>query len=469
MIGAMHHLAIYLFTAVVIVTGVTLPVQAQDDVVTVRIFDEPSPSSIMVSAPGSDLDVFAGDFDQPIGTIARGSEAPLSQSGSQLSIVVDGMRLFAEELRIRGASSLLVKHDAGGAPTERLLPGELRVRAGSGSRLVIQNTLDVEAYVASVVAHEYGFEDVEGARAMAVVARTYALNQMLSDTPLVDHVGSQVYGDERRVTDSAYRAAQSTRGEVLTFGGELIEAVYSSSSGGTTANNEDVWDAAPIPYLRSRNDPFDRDSPHGNWTWRVNRDQLLRALSRDTGVTVSGFISGDRGPDGRVRVVELLSTSGPRNEISTDRFRRILRNEFGVGSLKSTNFDARRDGNEYVFEGSGFGHGVGLNQHGARFLAQEGYAYRDILGFYYSGVNLTTHRNGHPVGAGDALIPDTRLLADAGETPPHSDRLRDRSIAGDSPPAPVRESGNVREEDAEVAAPPVRRTSTSRTSTRIGW
>ncbi len=443
------------------------PTDAQD-LISVRVLDEASPSSVTVVARASDLDVYAGEFDQPIGTITEGEEAHIDQTDAQLSIVVDGMRLFADHLRIRGDASLLLRAtDANGDDAERVFPGELRISPGPSSRLILENVLDVERYVASVVAHEYGFDDIEGARAMAVVARTYALKKMNSGATLVDHVDSQVYGDELRITDISRQAAEDTRGEVLTFGGELIEAVYSSSSGGMTANNEDVWDGPALPYLRSRNDPFDRDSPHRNWTSRVDRDRLLRALSRSTGTTVNGFISGDRGPDGRVRHVELLSTSGPRTEISGERFRRMVNAEFGTSSLKSTNFDARRDGNEYVFQGSGFGHGVGLNQHGARFLAGQGYSYQDILGYYYSGVSLATHRDGRPSGSGERLIPDRLLLADAGETIPDVTPPSQPTIAEERRALPEETNVTNREDVRERV--PLRRTSSGRTGKRIGW
>lgn len=467
----MHPFASRLLLSVCFVLLAALPARADGDVITVRILEQAAPSSVVVSSAQSPLDVFAGEFDQPIGTIAVGEEAPITQSSGQLSILVDGMRLFAEELRIRGGASLLVRVESGSRTgVERLLPGELQIRPGSGGRLMLDNVLDVEAYVASVVAHEYGFDDLEGSKAMAVVARTFALRRLQSANPLTDHIEAQVYGDERRVTDVARRAAEATRGEILTYDGELIEAVYSSSSGGRTANNEDVWDGEPLPYLRSRNDPFDRESPHREWTARVDRDELLRAVSREMGFSVSGFIAGDRGPDGRVRTVELLSTSGPRREVTANRFRLMVNRAFGVNSLKSTNFDARREGGEYVFSGAGFGHGVGLNQHGARYLANQGYSYRDILGFYYSDVRLATHRSGRASGQGELLLADQRLLADAGE--PLPDR-RGETRASDDPPIAERQNDSPRREEqvtsGRAPAHQADRASAPKTGKRIGW
>lgn len=188
-------------------------------------------------------------------------------------------------------------------------------------------------------------------------------------------------------------------------------------------------------------------------------------------MTASGFITGDRGPDGRVRTVELLSTSGPGREITANRFRLIVNREFGVHSLKSTSFDARRQGNEYVFDGSGFGHGVGLNQHGARYLASQGYSYRDILGFYYTDVRLATHRDGRPAGTGEALAPDPRLLADAGESMGNrpAPSVPMEAGADDVRVADHHEEPVVREEGVTSRPQPAPRRSTPRTGKRIGW
>ena len=82
-----------------------------------------------------------------------------------------------------------------------------------------------------------------------------------------------------RLTDAATEAARQTQGEVLMYHGELVEAVYFSSSGGHTADNDAVWQGKPVPYLRGVSDPYDAASPHANWRVVVSRDRLLRALS----------------------------------------------------------------------------------------------------------------------------------------------------------------------------------------------
>jgi stage II sporulation protein D len=261
------------------------------------------------------------------------------------------------------------------------------------TRLRLINEVDLEEYVASVLPREYPFEDVEGSKAMAVVIRTYALQskgRYGADYDHTDHIGSQVYDGSAHVTAVAREAARSTEGLVLTYKGELAEATHSAASGGYTANNEDVWKGPPLPYLRAKPDPYDV-SPHRTWTSSVPRMQLLGVLTATYGggKRVDGFTPQALGPDGRVRSIRINVAGGTNRTISSNEFRLLINRHFGVNSLKSTMFSVRQSGDAYVFEGSGFGHGVGLSQWGAHEMAERGRSYEDILTFYFTGVDLS--------------------------------------------------------------------------------
>jgi stage II sporulation protein D len=298
------------------------------------------------------------------------------------------------------ARSLHLVPSSEAAWTLKLAPGSTRTytgslrlsRADSGSGVQLVNRVPLSDYVASVVAGEYGLDDRAGTRAMAVVARTYALFSTKHFDGEYDHVdgtASQVYRGQTVVTDRARRAARTTRGEILTYDGAPIQAVYFSSSGGHTANNEDVWTGSDsIPYLRGKNDPYDRQSPKHRWSAQINRRALLQALTLQQGTSVEGFLLGERSPDGRLRTVEILRSDDTETEIEASTFRTIVNENMEDNPLKSTWFDARRAGSEYVFEGRGHGHGVGLNQWGAHAMAEQGKSYREILSFYYTGVQI---------------------------------------------------------------------------------
>ncbi len=273
--------------------------------------------------------------------------------------------------------------------------GTLRLSPDTTEGLLLVNHVPLEDYVASVVASEYGLEDDAGAKAMAVVARTYGLFATQKFGAGVDHADgtlSQVYEGADVVTTRARRATESTRGQVLTYDGRPIQAVYFSSSGGHTADNEDVWEAEePLPYLRGRPDPYDEASPHHNWRVTVGRSALLRALTRARGRSVEGFTLGERTSYGRLKTMNVIHSDGSRHTMNANAFRLAVNQRLEDEPLKSTWFDARREGDTYVFDGRGFGHGVGLSQWGAHAMAEEGRGYREILRYYYTDIAIRRH------------------------------------------------------------------------------
>ena len=331
-------------------------------------------------------------------------------------------------LTLTGAFSLTVP--GGGRLATRRYEGDLRVDVDPArpGALRLVHTLDLETYVGAVVQREYGMDDLEGSRAMAVAARTYALRsrgRFGRDYDLVDNISAQVFFGLEGVRKVARDAAETTRGEVLLHGGSLIEAVYSASSGGYTADNDDVWGTAPVSYLRARPDPYDASaSPHARWATRVPRAALLQRLGHALSVPVEGFTLAGVRADGRVGGVNVLLAGGRTQMIAPSRFRSIVNGTFGTMSLRSTRFTHRMEGGESVFEGSGFGHGVGLSQWGARGQALAGRSYRDILGFYYPGTTLAVLGNSdfrfllpstsEPVG--EPILADAPVLVDPGFT-----------------------------------------------------
>ncbi len=368
-----------------------LPEGAQQ--VRVRLLHGVRVERVDVQATGGDLTVTLPDLStDPLLRIDAGETATISRRGGELALAHGDRWIYARALKISGAT-LSLTPSAGAA---RAYTGALYITP-EGNALQLVNEVPLPDYVASVVASEYPFKDEAGARAMAVVARTYALRATGKFSGSYDHVdgtASQVYKGVSAVTATARDAAQDTRGEVVTYDGELIAAVYFSSSGGHTADNEDVWDADEVlPYLRGRPDPYDKPSPHHRWTARVSRPAVLRALSAHYNIDVQGFYLGDRSEDGRLMFFKLLKPNGQTTRVQANDFRLAVNNGVSGAPLKSTWFDARRSGDTYVIEGRGYGHGVGLAQWGAHVMAQRGHSYREILTFYYDGVSITTLEN----------------------------------------------------------------------------
>jgi stage II sporulation protein D len=261
--------------------------------------------------------------------------------------------------------------------------GRLLVTAGRG-RLNLVVAVPLEAYLAGLVNGEINsLWPEEAVKAQVVAARTYALRRMArargdgydmrADTTHQVYPG--VFGED----GEAARAVRATRGLVLSRDGELIEAVFHSNCGGRTASAEEAWGAA-VPSLASVPCGDCGDSPQYRWEAVFSSAQLDAAVERlypGAGSVLSLSIRSLT-PSGRVRALAVTAAEGAFLLDASD-----LRRELGNVALPSTAFSVDRDGPLFVFNGRGYGHGVGLCQWGARGAAERGLSFQEILARYY--------------------------------------------------------------------------------------
>lgn len=260
--------------------------------------------------------------------------------------------------------------------------------------MVIVNELPLEDYLAGLINCEISSQwPMEAVKAQAVVARTYALYQKKIHKNAPYHLEStvmdQVYEGCDIEDSRAVRGVSETAGQVLTYGGVLIQAFYHSSCGGHTEAVENVW-GEPIPYLRGVDCKYCLAAPAVRWEQNLSL-RRIEALLKNAGSPLSGLrqlLPGERNKSGRLTELVLVSSKG-RLTISSVNFRKAI----GFGVIRSTNFDMKQPGGEVVFSGVGFGHGVGLCQWGAKQRAIDGFDYREILAYYYPGTKLEQMNN----------------------------------------------------------------------------
>jgi len=265
--------------------------------------------------------------------------------------------------------------------------GDIDMWRGDGG-LYIVNELPLEEYVKDVVAAEVGQNwDMEALKAQAVISRTYAVYQKMMSTDssiyeIASSVINQVYKGSSPDVRIAYAVSQ-TNGEILTFEGKPVEAFYHSTCGGKTENPEEVFGKS-YPYLRSVESPCDL-SPYSTWEREIPREEVEKGLniSGIREISIKSYTS-----TGRVKQLAIRTHSGVVAVNATD-----LRKTLGWSRLPSTKFALSRDGDSFLFKGSGYGHGVGLCQWGALQMAREGKGYRDILSFYYPGTAIGLYEN----------------------------------------------------------------------------
>jgi stage II sporulation protein D len=307
---------------------------------------------------------------------------------------------------------------AGGAVViaGRRYRGEARVIRGSAGVTAI-NVVPLESYLLSVVALELGFRDPQARQAVmaqAVAARTYAVRFRGRREALgfdvyptdADQVYSGIDAERQEVSD----AVHLTAGQILTYRGEPIQALFHSTCGWSTEAADQVFqNNAAVPYLRAVSDRFGRGprdyycAASPRFRWREEWDgAALTALMAQTLPAVVGPRAATYGrvtdvqasrttPTGRVTELVVTTTDG-RFTVPAGRIREVLR-PAGGGQLSSTmlQLHVERRGAELarvVAAGAGYGHGVGMCQFGAVGRSRAGHTYRRILATYYHDTAL---------------------------------------------------------------------------------
>lgn len=317
--------------------------------------------------------------------------------------------------------------------------GAAEVAVNSSGALAGINELPLEQYLYGVVPRELGpiaYPEVEAQKAQAVAARTYALSGLgkrrADGYDLLATTADQVYGGYGAEHPVSNQAVDETAGIVATYEGRLIQALFSSTSGGHTSDNEEVYNSSPVAYLRgvpdaqrgralehvptlevfrnsanpaslraTRNGDFEANwARYHRWTFEWTAAEISSVISAFAGQNVGRVLAIntlERGPSGRVLRIEYVTEAGTFYD-TKDRIRSSLKfiNSTGTPSnLLSTLFfiepvtDRRtREVTGFKVYGGGFGHGVGMAQTGAVGMAEKGATYDEILKHYYRGITL---------------------------------------------------------------------------------
>ncbi|MGF6953446.1 SpoIID/LytB domain protein [Neobacillus sp. B4I6] len=306
------------------------------------------------------------------------------------------------------------------------------------------NTINLEDYVKGVVPFEV-YEDwpMEALKAQAVAARTYAYKRL--NTTIDDTTSKQVYGGVTSESPNSSIAVETTAGELLTYDGKIIDAVFSSSNGGKTENkfnSEISINSSPLSYFKVQTDEYDTTI---TWNATLHKQQInytsldlknpdswwdsTNELDADFSKNIKGWMMNHL-PGYSNKQIKIVSvpkvtffepTESGRfsyGEISLDFFIKDEINTNGElelqtvstgknlanilrpiisSKMKSNLFTIDETTDAYSFSGSGYGHGVGLSQYGAYYRGLAGILYKDILSFYYPGTVLSKHYASTPI------------------------------------------------------------------------
>jgi stage II sporulation protein D len=266
--------------------------------------------------------------------------------------------------------------------------GVIEVWKGDNGLYVI-NDIPLEDYIKGVVAAEMKSSwDIEALKAQAVAARTYAIYQILNSAPgapynLTSTVLDQAYKGGN-ISSSVEKAVDETKGEILTYGGKPIAAFYHSTSGGMTEDAAEVF-GKELPYLKPVKTNSEL-SPYFMWEKIIPVSEIEKALDvqgiKDISIdsyTVSG----------RARGIKITLETGT---VTIPAIR--MRKKIGWDRLPSTLITRlSRNNSLMVFEGRGYGHGVGMCQWSCLQMAKEGMTYKQILTYFYPGTTIQLYEN----------------------------------------------------------------------------
>jgi stage II sporulation protein D len=235
----------------------------------------------------------------------------------------------------------------------------------------------------------------------AVLARTYAISHLgrhrADGFDLCDTTHCQLYEPGRlrtsRFASAARTAVSRTAGVVLTYAQRPIEALYHADCGGYTAAADAVWGGPPVPYLLPAPDQVPA-TPHRSWKLSIPATELRSALNADARSRVGRRLNNIQiaQQDVSGRATQIVVTGEERHEVRGEELRAIVDQRLGDRAIQSTRFSITRVGDSYVFQGTGFGHGVGLCQFGAAARARNGESLDHILAAYFRGARVSrTH------------------------------------------------------------------------------
>lgn len=305
-------------------------------------------------------------------------QSPVLTSGEgPWEIALDGDQVVLDDEPV-GPRAVLYPNDSRFSLNGRTYRGRLAARASEES-LTIHNELPPEQYLRSVVGSEmYAGWPLDAQMAQAVAARSYMLYTQ-RDKGYLNLVDMAYKGIE---AESRYPdlAVELTQGIVITYGGRLFPVYFHSTCGGHTAAVNKVFNDELIAPLAGVPCDWCRQSPAYEWEVRFSAAEIAEALA-DWGVQqVRSLVPLGTEPEGYAG--EILVNGDLKMDANAFRL------AVGGGKLKSTRFQVTARGDDFVFEGRGYGHGVGLCQWGAWGLAREGRDWQYILKYYYPGVAI---------------------------------------------------------------------------------
>lgn len=254
--------------------------------------------------------------------------------------------------------------------------------------------IDMEEYIEGVVAGEiYNDWNIEAIKAQAVLARTFAVHFMNNNKSKyngadisTDINEAQAY-NKSLINDKIRQAVRETSGIVITYQNKTIYPYFHSNSGGITALASTGLSVNNLGYIKSVSSPETSfNSKNYSWTTTLSKSDVLSAMKK-INLSLTNVSSIQKGEESNNRLLTIIVGG---KKVSANLFRKAV----GTTIIKSTYITSiKYNGNQFVFSGKGYGHGVGLSQWGAQIMANSGKTYKEIISYYFNDIKFTNINN----------------------------------------------------------------------------
>ncbi|MBQ2956958.1 MAG: SpoIID/LytB domain-containing protein [Clostridia bacterium] len=367
-------------------------------------------------------------------SIPSGSTVKVSLSDGSLKLTAGGNQLVS-------GSSITMSRTSGGTGTgvrftspslSNLFCGDLRFTV-SGSSIQTVISIYIETYLYGVVPYEMSNSfPIEALKAQAISARTYAMRakRTSGSYDVTDNTSSQVFKGYNSSYKNAIQAVDGTKGVVLMAGSSYAQCYYTSSNGGQTESTKNAWGSS-VSYLTVKDDPYDKENPNSIVkSYSIPKNPKKKALNAQFEAALIAAAAeqlADKGLSGKADDVEIeqivaVEPHTPKYDTPSRTFTKLsvtvkLTSEsLSTGNEVSTKVEVELDtyaqlqsmltlsinsaDNEivsveetddaFVLSFARYGHGIGLSQRGAQWMAKQyGKDYEEILSFYYPGTKQT--------------------------------------------------------------------------------
>ena len=266
--------------------------------------------------------------------------------------------------------------------------GKLILVPNQDDRFSILEEIGIEEYLPGVIEGEMPIMwNDDALQAQVIAVRTYAIYKRKIRANALYHINKLdlAYKGSYLNQDKSKEIVDKTRGTVMVYDWKLFPGYFHSTCGGHTEDINLVFNLKSIPPLSGVNCGYCTNSKYYHWKKILGKKDIQNKLnSAKSKIKIIRNISTEQiGPGGHCSTIKIDHAGGTKR-VNANDFRLII----GPNNLRSTSFSIKSSGSSFVFDGKGWGHGVGLCQYGTQNMAKSGFRWFDILRYYYPKIDL---------------------------------------------------------------------------------